>query len=136
MEDYCDCPIPFGSKTCQHCGKLVDPELPTEPPSEKDSDGAPLGTQTLWYASLNGMPQSVESMIPEGQPQAPKGYHWTLVSIDQLDNVFTTEKEAIQAAIKLRIVEIERLYAEKNVLDNRYEVLEQAEIDSESFNRR
>lgn len=38
-----------------------------------------------------------------------------------------SEKEAINAARKLRIAEIDRLQLEVNALDDRYDVLEEAE---------
>lgn len=68
----------------------------------------------LWQASPHVMPYSV----------ARSGFYEGHIGID----VFETEKEAINAARKFRINHIDRLQAEVNTLDERYDAIEDEEM--------
>ncbi len=69
----------------------------------------------MWYASLRVMPTEASS--------SP--------SLAFRDALYGTEKATINAARKLRVAEIDRLTAEVNQLDERYDEIEDAEVKGE-----
>lgn len=74
---------------------------------------APLSAEDVWYTNLITMPRLNDPVA------------------DLTARPFASEKDAIQAARKLRIAEVDRLQLEINALDARYEQLEDEAMKKE-----
>lgn len=72
----------------------------------------------LWFSTLYAMPVLVNN--PYQDHQMPQSY------------LFPTEKAAINNARQLRVAEIDRLQAEVNQLDERFDAIEDAEMAAEA----
>lgn len=83
--------------------------------------------QLQWWTTLSQMPMPVTVK--------PTTFHFGYCDALRrplpYDELWITEKDAINAARKLRIDEMDRLQAEVNALDARYDAIEDAEMKAE-----
>lgn len=96
-------------------------------------ESLPLGT--WWYVPPNPTLETyrrIEARSWEGN----SGVTASDLMFYPRRDLFTSEKDAISAARKYRIAEIDRLQAEVNALDERYDALEDEEMRQEAFDRR
>lgn len=118
---------------------LVDEDNPSQlSPTELESHSVEFLRGPRWVLRRITPPfssptlESVE-IIPRSESMSGDWFWVTGFAAVPASQTFASEKESINAARKLRIDEMDRLQAEVNALDARYDAIEDAEMKAEGL---